>query len=268
MIPYYPQPVLHLGPFEIHAFGALAALAVVVGGRAILVRAHRKGIPVEQMFRFCFWVYLSAMAGAFLSKIVLDPAFLAHPSRIFQVSLGVRSVGGISAGFLAGVAWCLYHRLSLFETMQRLDIIAYAMPIGWMIGRLGCALAHDHRGLASNSWIAVKFPEGPRYDLGLIEFLFLIGLVTAFKLLDRRPRPVGFFFGLYGVVYGGFRIWLDTLHQQPARFYGGTAGVVVGLLGWGVMLWLKRNAATALQARGALPLNPLPAVSREQRTAP
>jgi|HubBroStandDraft_6_1064221.scaffolds.fasta_scaffold08179_2 phosphatidylglycerol:prolipoprotein diacylglycerol transferase len=239
MIPYYAQPVLHLGPFEIHAFGALAALAVVVGGRVILVRAHRKGIPVEQMFRFCFWVYASAMAGAFLSKIAMDPAVLAHPSNILHTSLGVRSVGGISCGFLAGVAWCLYHRLSLFEAMKRLDIIAYAMPTGWMIGRLGCALAHDHRGIASTSWIAVNFPEGPRYDLGLIEFLFLIGMVTSFHVLDRRPRPVGFFFGLYGVVYGGFRIWLDTLHVQPLRFYGGIAGVVVGLAGWIVMLMLE-----------------------------
>jgi len=243
MLPYYPQPVLHLGPLQIHAFGALAAIAVLVGGRVILLRAHRQGIPVEQMFRFCFWVYASAMAGAFFAKILWDdfPAVLVHPSLILQQSLGVRSVGGIACGFLAAVAWCRYHRLSALDTMRRLDIIAYAMPIGWMIGRLGCTLAHDHRGLTSTSWIAVNFPEGPRYDLGLIEFLFLIVMVTAFRLLDRRPRPVGFFFGMFGVVYGGFRIWLDTLHLQPNRFYGGIAGVLVGLVGWVVMLWLERS---------------------------
>ena len=75
--------------------------------------------------------------------------------------------------------------------MRRLDIIAYAMPIGWMIGRLGCTLAHDHRGLASTSWIAVNFPEGPRYDLGLIEFLFLIGWSLLFVCLTAaRARLV------------------------------------------------------------------------------
>jgi phosphatidylglycerol---prolipoprotein diacylglyceryl transferase len=243
MLPYYPQPVLHLGPFEIHAFGVLAAVAVVVGGRCILLRAHRQGIPVEQMFRFCFWVYVCAMAGAFLSKSVLDdfPAFLQDPSRVFRVSPGVRSVGGITGGFLAGLVWCRFHKLSVFESMRRLDIIAYALPTGWLIGRLGCALAHDHRGLASTSWVAVAFPEGPRYDLGLIEFLFLIPMVISFYLLDRKPRPVGFYLGLYGVVYGGFRIWLDTLHVQPGRFYGGMLGVLVGLLGWAVMLALQRS---------------------------
>ena len=254
MIPYFPQPVLQLGPLQIHAFGALAAAAVLIGGRAILRRAHSQGIPVEQMFRFCFWVYVSAMIGAYFSKTVLDdfPAFLADPSRIFRVSLGVRSVGGISCGFLGAVAWCRYHKLSLFESMRRLDIIAYAMPIGWLIGRLGCTLAHDHRGLYTNSWIAVRFPEGARYDLGFIEFLFLIAMVTAFRLLDRHPRPVGFFFGLYGVVYGGFRIWLDTLHMQPMRFYGGIAGVLVGLVGWTVMLALERSRSALVQPTAAV----------------
>ena len=30
MIPYFPQPVLHLGPLEIHAFGALVVVAATL----------------------------------------------------------------------------------------------------------------------------------------------------------------------------------------------------------------------------------------------
>jgi len=250
MLPYFPQPVLHLGPLQIHAFGALAALAVVVGGRVILLRARRQGIPVEQMFQLCAWAYIAAMVGAVLSKLILDnfPAFFLNPEHAFRSNLGFRSVGGIGGGFLGGLLWCRLRRLSLFETMRRLDIVAYAIPVAWMIGRLGCTLAHDHRGLASTSWIAVRFPEGPRYDLGLIEFLFLIFMVIAFYALDRRPHPVGFYFGLYGVVYGGFRIWLDTLHIQPLRFYGGAVGVLVGLLGWAWMWAYERSRAAKVGA--------------------
>ncbi|HYL77768.1 MAG TPA: prolipoprotein diacylglyceryl transferase family protein [Bryobacteraceae bacterium] len=250
MIPYYPQPVLRAGPFTIHAFGVLAAAAVVVGGRAILIRAHRKGIPPEEMFRFCFWVYAAAMVGAVLAKVVMDdfPAVFVHPSRLLHAHWGVRSAGGIAGGFLGGLIWCVSRRLSLYEALRRLDIVAYATPLAWMIGRLGCTLAHDHRGLPSDSWLAVQFPEGPRCDLGLIEFLFLIAMVIAFRLLDRQPRPVGFFFGLYGVVYGGFRIWLDTLHLQPMRFYGGAAGVLVGLLGWMAMRAFERSRVAPSRA--------------------
>jgi phosphatidylglycerol---prolipoprotein diacylglyceryl transferase len=247
VIPYFPQPVWHLGPLQIHAFGFLVAVAVVVAVGIVLIRAQRQGIPAEQMLQFCFWVYTAGIAGAFLAKLLWDifPAVLLNPSLIVHHTLGLRSVGGISGGLVSAFAWCRYHKFSALDAMRRLDIAAYAVPTGWMIGRLGCALAHDHRGLASTSWIAVQFPEGPRYDLGLIEFLFLIVMVIGFKLLDRKPRPVGFFFGLYGVVYGGFRVWLDTLHIQPNRFYGGIAGIVVGLAGWAVMLALDRSQSHA-----------------------
>jgi prolipoprotein diacylglyceryltransferase len=63
---------------------------------------------------------------------------------------------------------------------------------------------------------------------------------------------VGFFFGLFGVVYGGFRIWLDTLHVQPARFYGGAAGVLVGLVGFAVMLALQRSRAAETAQKPAV----------------
>lgn len=243
MIPYYPQPVWRMGPVQMHAFGLLVAVSVVVAVGIVLIRAHRQGIPAEQMLRLCFWVYVAGIIGAFFPKLLWDifPAVLLNPSLIVHHTLGLRSVGGISCGLLSALACCRYHKLSALDTMRRLDIAAYAVPTGWMIGRLGCALAHDHRGLASTSWIAVQFPEGPRYDLGLIEFLFLVVMVIGFKLLDWKPRPVGFFFGLYCVVYGGFRVWLDTLHFQPNRFYGGIAGVVAGLAGWAVMLAVDRS---------------------------
>ena len=256
MIPYFPQPALHLGPFTIHAFGVLAAVAVVVGGRAILIRAHRKGIPPEEMFRLCFWIYAAAMVGAVVSKVVMDdfPAVFIHPSSLLHASWGVRSAGGLAGGLLAGIIWCIARRLSFYEALRRLDIVAYAIPIGWMIGRFGCTLAHDHRGIASDSWLAVQFPEGPRWDLGLIEFLFLIFVVIAFRLLDRKPRPVGLFLALYAVVYGGFRMWLDTLHDQPIRFYGGAVGVLVGALGW-IAVWhysRSQPAATSDQLEPAI----------------
>jgi len=254
MFPYFPEPVLHLGPFEIHAFGVLVALAVLLGGRVMLRRAHRLGIPAQEMFRFCFCVYAFGLLGAHLAKTVMDnvPAFLADPSIVVRTSRGIRSLGGFAGGFLGGLLWCRFRRLSLFETLRRLDIVAYALPFAWMIGRLGCALAHDHKGLPSSSWIAVQFPEGPRYDLGLIEFLFLIGLAVTFRILDRHARPVGFFFGLYGVVYGSFRIWLDTLHIQPMRFYGGAVAVIIGLLGW-MAMWAYRVDSGASAPDGEKP---------------
>jgi phosphatidylglycerol:prolipoprotein diacylglycerol transferase len=251
MIPFYPQPVLHLGPISIHAFGILGALATLLAFWIILRRAGRKGIALEEMFQFLWVMYLCGLAGAFLaSTIMADPqAFVAHPGRVFHVAVGIRSCGGLIGGFLSGLAWCAFRRLSLYETVRRFDILLYAFPAAWMVGRLGCAQAHDHRGLWTTSWIAVRFPEGTRYDLGLIEFLFMICMVAAFWALDRKPRPAGFFFALYIGVYGVFRIWLDTLQAEPLRFYEGATYVMIGLLGWTMVWALNRPRAEGEPAR-------------------
>jgi phosphatidylglycerol---prolipoprotein diacylglyceryl transferase len=243
MIPFFEQPVLHIGPLAIHAFSALLVLAIVVGRWMVVSRAGRFGIDTETMSRLCVWMLLSGFLGAHLVKTILPnvPAFLLDPLTVVRIHGGIASLGGLGGGLLGGILWCRWRRFSNIATLGMLDVIAYALPFAWMFGRLGCALAHDHRGVFTTSWIAVQFPEGPRYDLGLIEFLFLIGLATLFLVLDRTPRQAGFFFGMYGVVYGSFRIWLDTLHVQPLRFLGGATAVVIGLGGWAAMAWFAER---------------------------
>jgi|HubBroStandDraft_1064217.scaffolds.fasta_scaffold69579_2 phosphatidylglycerol:prolipoprotein diacylglycerol transferase len=252
MIPYYPQPAIHLGRLSIHAFGVLGALATLLAFWIILRRAHRRGIAMEEMFQFVCVMYLCGLAGAFFaSTIMADPqAFVTHPGRVFHVAVGIRSCGGLMGGLLSGLAWSAFRRLSLYETLRRFDVLVYAFPAAWMVGRLGCALAHDHRGLWTTSWIAVRFPEGQRYDLGLIEFIFLIGMSACFWALDRKPRPVGFFFALYAAPYGAFRIWLDTLHAEPLRYYEGATYVVIGLLIWSMVWKLDRSRVEEV---GAMP---------------
>src|SRR5437870_335700 len=113
MIPYFPQPVLHVGPIEVHAFGVLVVAAVLIGGWRILRRAHRHGIGAEEMFRFCFCMFAFGMLGAYVGKAVIE-----HKA-------GVRSLGGLVGGFLGGILWCRIRHLSLFEGLRRLDIVAY-----------------------------------------------------------------------------------------------------------------------------------------------
>ncbi len=237
MVPYFEEPVLHAGPFTLHAFTILLILAVLGGGFVILERAARLKIDHDRMFGMSFCAFTCGLAGAHVAKLALDytSMFFADPLVIVKTSRGIRSLGGLVGGLLGAAGYGRIRRIPPMETFRMLDVIAYALPFAWLIGRLGCFLAHDHRGNYSSNWIAVRFPEGARYDLGLIEFLFLIGLCALFHWLDRKPRPVGLFFSLFGFIYGAFRVWLDTLHNQPFRFWGGVLGILVGLAGWVTM---------------------------------
>jgi phosphatidylglycerol:prolipoprotein diacylglycerol transferase len=203
MIPYFPEPILHAGPVSITAFSATGVTAVVVSGWTILKRAAQKKISTDQMFRMWFWMLISASAGS-----------IAHAEALHG-RFGFTTLGACCGGILGAMAWSRYHHLSVQEFLRRIDVMAYTFPLAWMIARFGCALAHDHRGIASQSWIAVDFPNGPRLDLGLLEFLFLAALVIVFKFLDRGPRPVGFYFVTLGLAYSSSRLWLDTLSDNP-----------------------------------------------------
>ncbi len=135
---------------------------------------------------------------------------------------GIASFGSLIGGLLGAWLYFRAKKLGSIERWRYLDIVGFALPFAFMIGRLGCALVHDHPGLRSDSWLAVAYPSGGRFDLGLIETLFLFLVAGAFLILDRYRWPNGFFFALYFSIYGPFRAVLDQLHVDPPRYFGWT----------------------------------------------
>jgi phosphatidylglycerol:prolipoprotein diacylglycerol transferase len=244
MFPYFPQPYLQIGPFRWYAFPMLVGAAIVTGYWIVHNRSRRLRMPHPLELTACLWVMAWGILAAHLDKVLLpDPAFsLAHPQRLLAPWRGVASFGGLLGGLVGSILWCRIRRIPWGEAWQWLDIVAYAFPFAWTFGRLGCALAHDHPGRRTTSWLAVRYPDGPRYDLGLVEFLSTVAVAGLFLMLDRRRRADGFYFALLGTVYGSFRFWLDTLHVNPPRMWGftldqiGAAGTIfVALMGWVVV---------------------------------
>jgi prolipoprotein diacylglyceryltransferase len=75
--------------------------------------------------------------------------------------------------------------------------------------------------------------------LGLLELLYTLPIAALFYVLDRRPRPPGFFLGLFLALYGPVRFFLDTLRTEDARYLGWTPGqyvAVVATLGGAALL--------------------------------
>jgi phosphatidylglycerol:prolipoprotein diacylglycerol transferase len=98
----------------------------------------------------------------------------------------------------------------------------------------------------------VDFPTGPRFDLGLLEFLYLIPVSLVFVALGRKPRPAGFYLGLFFALYSPGRFAMDALRAEDARYFGWTPAqylcVVATLAGTALVLWsLRRGASSAAQ---------------------
>ena len=132
---------------------------------------------------------------------------------------GLASFGGIAGGLIAAAVHIQRQRKGWTDGVRYLDALAAVFPLGWIVGRMGCSLAHDHPGARSTSWLAVGYPGGSRFNLGVVEVVFLgLVMIPVWGLLARRVWPPGFLLGLTLAVYGAFRLALDALHADPPRY--------------------------------------------------
>ncbi len=233
MLPYLtPQPVYLAGTW-LHWPLSLAVLGVLAAHFLLLRRARLTGLDVPTAAAMSLSMVLAGAAGARLFKLVYMPAVLANldwPSVLLVG--GMASFGGLAGGLAGAALYFSARRIPAFQALNYLDALAAVFPMGWILGRTGCALAHDHPGLASTSPLAVAYPDMPRFDLAVIEVLFLAAfLIPLFVWLARRPQPRGLFLSSFFVLYGAFRLWLDTLHVDPPRY----AGITVDQWAYGSM---------------------------------
>lgn len=238
MFPYFEQPVLRIGPIAIHAFGALAATAFLAGLWMVVRRAERKGLDGVIAWRLVVrMVGLGFIASHLVYVFFSKPgALLEDPLILLKLWQGISSYGGLLGGILAGLWFLKRCGLSVSQMWAYLDQVAFIFPFVWSLGRAGCSLAHDHPGIRAASWLAVRYPDGPRYDLGLLEFFYSVLLAGLFLVLDRRRWPTGFYFALFLLLYGPVRFLLDYLRINEVKYFGLTSGqygslaaVVVGL---------------------------------------
>jgi phosphatidylglycerol:prolipoprotein diacylglycerol transferase len=252
----------HLPPaaLSIRPFGTLVAAGVYIGAYLALYQARRVGLSQRVLGALLVWVVL----GGFVGGHVLDTLFYypgevtRRPWSLFMLWEGQSSFGGFVGAVAGALGFGWRYRVRVFPYA---DVVASAFPTGWVLGRLGCALAHDHPGLASQAWFAVAFPDGGRIDLGLLEMTLTIPLALAFLVLRRRPRPTGFFLATMTLAYAPTRLGLDFLRATEPSWpyvpvvdprYGPFTPAQWGcLLLLGVGIWLTGGVVRSIQ-RGEL----------------
>jgi phosphatidylglycerol:prolipoprotein diacylglycerol transferase len=209
MIPYVDVSEIPLwGDQTIALFGTLVAVGILVGVAWAYYRASVVGIPREDFSEAIVWTLFCGFLVSHLVAIAIDPRPLGSHELGFYLQFwnGMSSFGGFFGALLG--AW-IYFRRSGRPWLVHAEIMIQALVVGWIFGRLGCAVVHDHIGRLSDFPLAVRFPGGARHDLGLYEFLYtLLVLVPAILWVNRRPRPAG------------TTVWVMALLYAPARFLG------------------------------------------------
>lgn len=248
MLPYFSPPVLTLGPLSLHAFGVLVAAAVLVGMTVARRRAIRIGLNARHIEGLLSWVVACGFVGGHVIDLLLyEPATLtSHPLQILRIWDGLGSFGGF-IGATAGATWYI-HRQRPVRPWRYLDVVAYAFPFAWFFGRLGCAVAFDHVGRATNFFLGEVYRDGVvRHNLGLEESLLTIGLAALFYIAGRKERPSGFFIALLALLYAPARFALDSLRIEDARYLGLTpaqyGSILLACIGAVMLVLISRRAS-------------------------
>lgn len=260
-IPYFAPLTWHLGPFTVGIFGVFMALGIWAASEILVSQARQSGLDVAPMRGFAPWgVGGGIVVGHLVHLFFYHPEELSKsPFQPFMLWDGLSSFGGLLGGILAAVLY--FHRTG-FSFRAYSDAFALAVAPGWAIARLGCFGVHDHPGVPSEFFLAVRFPGMSRHDLGLYDALVLFALTGVLFALRRRFK--GGLLPLLGLLYGASRFGLDFLRATDlpyvdARYFGLTPAQFgcIGLMLYGLFELIRRAVSG-----GASSATPTPAQSR------
>lgn len=232
MIPWFQYNVIYLGPIPIQVWGFFVALGMLLSMRIIFVLAKKKGMDAEGLLDLGIRTILFGVIFARLFHVFFyEPAyFLAHPLELFALwHGGMSSFGGVFGAGLALYLWQRKQKISKEKLFKVLDLFSYASLYGWLVGRVGCVMIHDHWGKPCDCALAINTPDGPRLDMALLEILALLPVAIIFYIARKKNKPTGWFtavlFGYYGVVRFVLDFWRATDIAAPdARYLGLTPG--------------------------------------------
>lgn len=263
VIPLLPIKPQYFG--FLNTFGILVAIGVLVAAHLIRNFADREGLDEDVIQSAIVW----AVSVGFVTSHVFDVLFYQpgaiqrDPLILLKFWQGISSVGGMIGGTL-GFLWCI-RRINKRDgthhsALRYADAMAVGVVPGWIFGRLGCTLVHDHPGKQSDFVLAMVFPDGvARHDLGFYEFLWLLVIgAVVWALVRWRNRPTGVIVATAPLMYGPVRFFLDFLrvdraHGGDTRYFGLTpahyVSVAITIVGVALMVYaVKRRGTTSAGA--------------------
>ncbi|MEM7608553.1 MAG: prolipoprotein diacylglyceryl transferase family protein [Myxococcota bacterium] len=212
----------------IQPFGILVATGVILGTRLAEAYAKSLGIDPYHLADFATHAVFTGFVFAMLLNAIFYETedflrFLSSPSGNLKW-FGLSSYGGFIGAMVGIYIWRKRRGLPAWPLS---DAVAFGFPLGWMFGRTGCFVVHDHPGKVTDFFLAVDnyYEAGqPRHDLGFYEILYAAVIMGIFLLIRKKwpvtrdengtakgGRPMGLFVGLMPLLYTPGRFFLDTL---------------------------------------------------------
>ncbi len=232
-MPYWNHIYQHFSPIafsigglSVHWYGIMYVLALISALYIAKWLAKHDKLPItqEELDNYFIWVEVGVILGARLGYIIFyDPHttyYLTHPWQIFNPFMDGKFVGisgmsyhGAVIGFLLGSY--LYVKKYKKNFWLLMDVVAVAVPMGYIFGRIGNFLNQRLIGRVTHEPWGIYVDGVLRHPSQLYE-AFLEGfLVFMLLFLYRKHKKFnGELIVLYGILYGIARFTAE-FYRQP-----------------------------------------------------
>ncbi|TFD50418.1 prolipoprotein diacylglyceryl transferase [Cryobacterium sp. Hh11] len=224
---------IQLGPFRVH-FYALFILSGIAAAIALTSsRLSRRGGQPGLVLDIALWTVPFGIVGGRLYHVA------THPNDYFFVGADLWKIFYVWEGGLAIFGAVLFGSIGAYIACRRAglrflsfaDALAPGMLLAQALGRLGNYFNQElFGGPTTLPWGLEIDPSNPAFPIGLpadtlfhplflYEMLWNLAGVAVILLVDRRfDLRWGKALGLYLVIYGTGRTWLEALRLDPTEF--------------------------------------------------
>ncbi|MFQ5996223.1 MAG: prolipoprotein diacylglyceryl transferase [Dehalococcoidales bacterium] len=211
----------YLGPFAIHWYGILIALAVIATLIVAIIEAKRRSEAWEHVLNAALLVIPLGIIGARLYHVIDQWDFYRQNLTLIFGGAGLGIFGAIIGGAIGLLIYTKWKRLS---TLRWMDIVAPGLILAQAIGRWGNFFNQELYGYPTDlPWAIYIDPAHrlPGYEAfshfhplflyeSLWNFLGFILLMLLGRRLKHRLLDGDIFF-FYAVYYSVGRLFLENL---------------------------------------------------------
>jgi phosphatidylglycerol:prolipoprotein diacylglycerol transferase len=262
-IPPWTARVYHLGPIPIDPWMTLVCVGIIIGLEISRARGIKLGLDTRDVVDgAAFTVICGFIGGHLLHVLGYHPERLETEGWISLVKIwtGYSSMGGFVGAVIGFLIFFTYIRPR--PRWVHADTLIFGFPIAQMFGRLGCVSVHDHVGAVTSFPLGISFEPGQltgidgarimeasvRHDPALYEAIVCLIIGLVFFYLAKKPRPSGFFIGVWCLMYAPVRFSLDFmraagLKADDVRYFGLTPAqyITLSMVVFGLYLLVKMS---------------------------
>ena len=229
--------IIKIGPIAVRSYGLMVAIGLFLGLQYLVSMAKTKNISQEKIMDVVLYTIVAGLIGARAAYVLTNFGFYSHNlSDIFKIwEGGLVYYGGLIAGLAAVIIFVRLNPKIDFWDLS--DIMAPALSLGHVFGRIGCLLAGCCYGKPTALPWAVRFtnPESLAptgvclHPTQIYEVLSNLMIFLALDRFNRTGHKKGQTIFAYVFLYGIMRFIMEFFRgdDRGSQFFALSQGQVI-----------------------------------------